>query len=106
MQEVIVSLGVDVSTLTKEAQDSASELNALRMDAERWRIIESHWSAADIKNNRDGSFKSMTITFKASQISDELNKDKLRRAFDGAMMQTHNAKFTGAEEAPTKTTDA
>jgi hypothetical protein len=82
------------------AADLLRENEALKNDAERWRMIENHWSAADIRNNRDGSFKSMTITFKAAQLSDEQNRDKLRRAFDGATARPDNAKLTGVEQAP------
>ncbi len=53
--------------------------------AKRWNFIEQHWSAADIRNNKDGSFKSMTITFKSAQLSDQINRDKLRKGFDAAI---------------------
>lgn len=66
-----------------EVAKARASLPAAEEDT-RWRKIENHWSAADIKNNRDGSFKSMTITFKAAQVSDEANREKLRRAFDAA----------------------
>lgn len=41
MREVIVDTGVDVSTLTEQAQKSARELAALRLDAARYRWLRS-----------------------------------------------------------------
>lgn len=70
--------GKRIAELTKQ-RDGAMD------DAERWRFIELHWSAADIRNNKDGSFKSMTITFKSEQLSDQINRDKLCRGFDAAI---------------------
>ena len=76
-----------VDVLRAELAAEREARQAAEKDAERWSLIESHWSAADIKNNRDGSFKSMTITFKTTQVSDEQNREKLRCAFDDAIAQ-------------------
>ena len=77
----------DYCKLETELAAIKAENESLKLDAERWRKIEQQWSSAEIRNNLDGSFKSMTITFEAPQLSDELTMEKLRRDFDAAMAQ-------------------
>ena len=91
LREICAAIDDPACDLTLTAVECIKKLKAeseaLRRDAERWRKIEQNWSSAEIRNNLDGSFKSMTITFEAPQLSDELNMEKLRRDFDAAMAQ-------------------
>ena len=91
LREICAALDDPACDLTLTAVECIKKLKAeseaLRRDAERWRKIEQNWSSAEIRNNLDGSFKSMTITFEAPQLSDELTMEKLRRDFDAAMPQ-------------------
>jgi len=77
-EQVFDDGGKRIAELTKQRDGAMA-------DAERWRFIELHWSAADIRNNKDGSFNSMTITFKSEQLSDQINREKLCRGFDSAI---------------------
>ena len=91
LREICAAIDDPVCDLTLTAVECIKKLKAdseaLRRDAERWRKIEQQWSSAEIRNNLDGSFKSMTITFEAPQLSDELTMEKLRRDFDATMAQ-------------------
>lgn len=89
LREICAAIDDPACDLTLTTVECIKKLKAenesLKRDAERWRKIEQQWSSAEIRNNLDGSFKSMTITFEAPQLSDELTMEKLRRDFDAAM---------------------
>ena len=89
LREICAAIDDPACDLTLTTVECIKKLRAdnesLKLDAERWRKIEQQWSSAEIRNNLDGSFKSMTITFEAPQLSDELTMEKLRRDFDAAM---------------------
>ena len=91
LREICAAIDDPACDLTLTAVECIKKLKAenesLWKDAERWRKIEQQWSSAEIRNNLDGSFKSMTITFEAPQLSDELTMEKLRRDFDATMAQ-------------------